>query len=401
MSTGHELEPTAEVLPPVPRAPVPAGPESAAHLASLVGNRAFARSVTVREQQAGPTVQRLIPLAIIGAGLIYVSGEQRGWWGGDEEAAAGKVRGGPERLAKVKDERAANERARHTLNNQVLGTLDSLSGFVRGGTKEGAVKAVNFGRPLFQVLPGLDVGKGQKANMEAAQDQFGEGLQTAAALTETRAETIAMVKTQNAGAASDLQSVIAGAAAPAAGSPAPAPGQPAAPPPAQAPAPAQTPAPAQGPAPTAPTPSGPPTPPIPADVIASLKGVVETLGASQTELDGLGEKGDPGDLIKLTEDIEPQLSRMSASVVGEQGQQIQSAGFKVRNGVRHLRALSRTREENGAHAADAFVACRNKLGEVFHALVETDKALAEEEKQLRAEQKGGGDEVPPPTEGGK
>jgi hypothetical protein len=397
----HEHEVAAPADPGRER--LAASPQDATLLASTVGNAAFSRAVApVRGRPSGPQVQRLIPLAIIGAGLIYVSGEQRGWWGGDEVDTASKVKGGAERLTKVKEERSANLRSRHTLNRQLLGPIEDLTKMIGSGKREDAEKVVRFGQPLFGVLDGLAVGAAQRPAKEAAQDAFGEGFQTAAALTQTREEVIAMCKNQFAIAAAGLSAVITGSAAP---GPAPAQGGaptapgPSTPTPAPAPVPAPAPAPSGGPAPDA-APAGPPKPPIPADVVSSLQGAVDTLKAAQAELDALGQKGDPGDVIRFTEELQPLLETTSAGLVGEDATKVQSAGFQVRNGVRRLRALTRSNEENGAHAATAFRDCRTKLSSLFQGLLETDKQLEEEERQLQEAQASGADEAPPPTEGG-
>ncbi len=380
------------------------GPVGPAELAGQVGNRAFSRSVMVRQQPAEPTVQRvLIPMALIGAGLIYVSGEQRGWWGGDQKDVAAKTAGGADRLTKVKDQRAANLRSRVTLNNQVLGVLPDLARLVEKGDREGALKAKNNAAPLFSVFEGLAVGEGQRAQADAARDTFGEALQTAAALTETRAESIAMATTQFSGAVTAINGVVSGGSAPAqAPAPGPAPAQAPAPgpAPAQAPAPGPTPAPAPaaGTTPDVP-PAGPPKPPIPPDVLASLKGVTESLVQAQADLAELREKGEPRDVIEFTEGIQPQLDALSGSFVGEDATKIQTAGFTVRNGIRHLQAMLRTREENGAHAAEAFRRCRTQFEGVFQGLLEADKLLDQEEKALEAEKAGAGEEGPPPKEG--
>jgi hypothetical protein len=399
MST-RDIDPIPDAVASDGPRPLPGGAGGATQLAALVGNRAFARSVAVREQPTEPTVQRLlIPLAIVGAGLIYVSGEQRGWWGGDEADAAAKTAGGADRLTKVKEQRAGSLRARQTLTNQVFSVIDNFADLVEPGTKEGAQKVKTGGDPLFGVLSGLAIGEGQRKDLEAAQDSFGEGLQTAAALTETRAETIDLATANFASAATAINGVLSGGTAPAPATPVPPPATGAAPAPTAAPA-AVAPAPGPAPAPDN-APAGPPKPPIPADVVSSLKGVVESLGAAQKDLAALGEKGEPRDVVDFTKDIQSQLDAMSGSIPGEDGKAVQVSGFKVRNGVRHLQAMMRSREENGAHAAKAFRTCRTRLTAVFTGLQDADTLLAQEEKRLEAEKAGAGEEGPPPTEGGK
>jgi hypothetical protein len=61
--------------------------------------------------------------------------------------------------------------------------------------------------------------------------------------------------------------------------------------------------------------------------------------------------------------------------------------------------MLRTREENGAHAAEAFRRCRTQFEGVFQGLLEADKLLDQEEKALEAEKAGAGEEGPPPKEG--
>ncbi len=372
VAPGHEAAPRA--LPP--------GSPGAAHLATAAGNRAFARAVEVRQVPA-PAVQRLlIPMAVVGAGLIYVSGEQRGWWGGEEVDAAAKTAGGEDRRVAITGQRAGNLRSRNTLNNQVFSVLDDLIRLVGPGTKEGATKARNNGQPLLGVIAGLAVGEGQRAELVAAQDSFGEAHQTAAALTETRTETIAMATTHFGSAATDITGVLNGPATPAPAAPAPAPAT----------------TPGSAPAPV-PAPAGPPKPPVPPDVVASLKGVVGSLEQAQQDLAALGEKGEPDDVVAFTEEIQALLDGLSGNFVGQDATTIQTAGFKVRNAVRHLRAMRRSRSENGAHAADAYRRSRTHLEKVFSGLIEADRELEREEKALAAE-KGTGEEGPPPKEGG-
>jgi hypothetical protein len=130
-------------------------------------------------------------------------------------------------------------------------------------------------------------------------------------------------------------------------------------------------------------------------VVASLKGAAAQLRAAQVDIDQLGEKGDPGDVIKLIEDLDPQLAGLAGGIVGPAGKTVEEAGLQVRTGVRVLRSLQRTREENAEHAAQAFRDARAATDELFGKLMDKDKALEEEIRALEAppEMGAGGEEA--------
>jgi hypothetical protein len=358
--SGHERVTQVESEAPAPLPPAGAiAPAGAAALASAVGNRAFARAVRPQASPDGPTVQRFLgPLELAGiGGGIYGAGKARGWWGSDEvqEAESGlgdaaQKAASQARLTKAKEELAGNGRARLTINNQVLGALEDFPRLMSGGKKENAEKVVRHYPPVADALEGIAVPEALRPVVDSVLTEIGDGGMTARTLTKSREENIDLAKTALSTAAGRLDTVVAGATAP---------------------------------APKKEGEEGKEAPPqLPADTVASLTAAAATMRAAITDVEGLGEKGDPADVIALVEHLDPQLVNLAEGAPAQLKGEIQTAGFNVRNAVRILHALQRTREENGEHAAQAFRKADAAARTLFQKLLEREKVLKEEIAEL-------------------
>ena len=332
---------------------VPVGAEGAAALAGVAGNRAFARVVPVHQRPPGPTVQRLIPLAIIGAGLIYVSGEQRGWWGGDEVNATG-----PGSVALTKKAQLLG-RARGTLTSQIAPGFERCRDAAKevADAPEPVVKHIEALKPA---ITGLGLPKEYRDQAGEIMNALRDAYATLIPTVDFNPELdIGRVRDGCATAVGLIREAMAGGATagapppPAAGAPAAAPAPAPAPPPAPS-APAAAPAPAAGPAPASAPAAAPAAAPAPLtpDQIAALEGIAEQLTACQSELVPEQGVGRALKQVGFIRDAGTALSAATSSAPEGARAKLTEAAVYIRNTGTLLYSLSRTEEERATIAAE-------------------------------------------------